>query len=324
MAGSSSMEAILSATDHSRRQGPRWATVRRRFAVIGTWVDDHLLGVLLGSIALGAAIVLLWPLMVIEIPPGYAGVLWSRFGGGTVMDRTYGAGTRLILPWDRLTIYDIRVQRLSVVYKILTEGSLRIQVAVDTEYRPDLAKLPQIQRFVGPDYAKTLLEPIIGSEMRDALADFNPDVGVTKDREELEQAVQNSANRYLKARFKLEGYAGAEDIIDIRGVLINEVTLPQMVSDAINAKNVAREKLETYPFLLKTEEAEAARKAIEGQGIKAFSQAAADGLSDRYLKLKSIEAALELAKSPNSKVIVLGGGANGGLPLMLGGDGDRK
>jgi regulator of protease activity HflC (stomatin/prohibitin superfamily) len=324
MGGLNSGEAILAkTTDPSRPLSRAWAALRRSGAAIGMWVDDHLLGVLLGSIALGAALVLLWPLMVIEIPPGHAGVLWSRFGGGTVTDKTYPEGTRLIWPWDSLTIYDIRMQRLSVVYKILTEDSLRIEVAVDTVYRPDPAKLPQIQRYVGPDYAKTLLEPIIGSEMRDALAGFTPDVGVTKDRVELEQDVQNAANRYLKARFKLEGQGGYEDIIDIRGVLINEITLPPKLAEAINAKNVAREKLETYPFLLQTEQAEAQRKAIEGQGIKAFSEAAGDGLSDRYLKLKSIEAALELAKSPNSKTIVLGGGGTGGLPLVLG-DGDHK
>src|ERR1700740_2448032 len=114
MGGLSPREAILAeTTDHSRR-GRRWAAVRRRFAAIGIWVDDHLLGLLLGSIPVAATIVLLWPIMVIEIPPGHAGVLWSRFAGGT-SDRIYPEGTRIILPWDRLTIYDIRLQRLSVV-----------------------------------------------------------------------------------------------------------------------------------------------------------------------------------------------------------------
>jgi len=40
-------------------------------------------------------------------------------------------------------------------------------------------------------------------------------------------------------------------------------------------------------------------------------------LTDKVLKDKGIEATLRLAESPNSKVIVVGGGGEG-LPLILG------
>jgi prohibitin 1 len=37
------------------------------------------------------------------------------------------------------------------------------------------------------------------------------------------------------------------------------------------------------------------------------------------LRDKGIEATMELANSPNSKVVVIGGEDSGGLPLILGG-----
>jgi regulator of protease activity HflC (stomatin/prohibitin superfamily) len=42
-------------------------------------------------------------------------------------------------------------------------------------------------------------------------------------------------------------------------------------------------------------------------------------LTDKILRDKGIEATLELAQSPNSKVIVVGNSEGGGLPLILGG-----
>ena len=41
-------------------------------------------------------------------------------------------------------------------------------------------------------------------------------------------------------------------------------------------------------------------------------------LTSNILRDKGIEATLKLAESPNSKVVVVGSGENGGLPLILG------
>jgi hypothetical protein len=38
------------------------------------------------------------------------------------------------------------------------------------------------------------------------------------------------------------------------------------------------------------------------------------------LKDKGIEATLELANSPNSKIVIVGSDASGGLPMILGGN----
>ena len=42
------------------------------------------------------------------IHSGKAGVLYLRFGGGTVTERVYGEGMHIIFPWDKMTIYNIR------------------------------------------------------------------------------------------------------------------------------------------------------------------------------------------------------------------------
>ena len=69
-------------------------------------------------------------------------------------------------------------------------------------------------------------------------------------------------------------------------------------------------------------EAEKARKEAERQRIEAEGKAEANriisaSLTDNILREKGIQATLDLAKSGNSKVVVVGS-AKDGLPLILG------
>jgi len=70
-------------------------------------------------------------------------------------------------------------------------------------------------------------------------------------------------------------------------------------------------------FRLQKERQEADRKRIEAQGVHDFQQILAQGISPQLLQWKGIEATETLAKSPNSKIIVIGNPKNG-LPLIMG------
>ena len=61
----------------------------------------------------------------------------------------------------------------------------------------------------------------------------------------------------------------------------------------------------------------AQRKRIEAQGVRDFQQIVAQGISPQVLQWKGIEATELLAKSSNTKVVVIGNSKNG-LPLILG------
>src|SRR5271166_3448776 len=56
-------------------------------------------------------------------------------------------------------------------------------------------------------------------------------------------------------------------------------------------------------------------KRIEAEGIRDFQRIVTPGISPNFLRWKGIEATLDLAKSANTKVIVIG--AQNGLPLIL-------
>jgi regulator of protease activity HflC (stomatin/prohibitin superfamily) len=294
------------------------------FHALAKWVDDHLLLLLTSFVSLGLAAVVLWPYSVINIPAGHLGVLWSRFGGGTVLDRVYHEGINVILPWDEMTLYDVRLQRTSETFHVLAANSLNVAVHVDFVYRPDEANLPLLHRYVGPDYAHALLEPMVGFETRNVFAAFTPDSGFTSDRRAVANEILRNVSEHIRSHFNAARGTVQTNYIFLDDVLINSITLPPIVAEAVDKKNAMREQVGEFGFRVQVEQREAERKAVEARGIRQFHEDVGDALTDNYLRLRAIDAMLEatreIAKSPGSKMFIMGG-SPGGLPLVLGPDG---
>jgi prohibitin 1 len=98
-------------------------------------------------------------------------------------------------------------------------------------------------------------------------------------------------------------------------ILLREILLPPQISQAIEEKLQAEQQSEKMRFVLDKETQEAERKRIEASGIADFQTIVSDGISEKLLRWKGIEATETLANSGNAKVIVIGG--SDGLPLIL-------
>ena len=72
-----------------------------------------------------------------------------------------------------------------------------------------------------------------------------------------------------------------------------------------------------YEFRIEKATQEAEKQRIESEGKAEANRILNASLSRLILQEKGIEATLKLSQSPNSKVIVIGGG-EGGLPIILG------
>ena len=91
----------------SRDRLPPQTTKRSRWA---RFVDRHLPRIVIYLLVLTLVAVVLFPHVVVTVSSGYVGVLWKRFGNGTVIDprQLRGEGLRLLLPWNQLFLYDLR------------------------------------------------------------------------------------------------------------------------------------------------------------------------------------------------------------------------
>ena len=105
--------------------------------------------------------------------------------------------------------------------------------------------------------------------------------------------------------------------IIIESILLGDMRLPQALKTSIESKQQAEQESLAMSFRLQKEKQEADRKRIEAQGIRDFQQTVAQGISAQLLEWKGIEATETLAKSPNTKIVVIGG-QKSGLPLILG------
>ena len=108
--------------------------------------------------------------------------------------------------------------------------------------------------------------------------------------------------------------------IELKDVLISNVVLPDKIKNAIESKLHQEQIAQEFDFRLERESKEAERKRIEARGIRDFQDMVAAGIEEGLLKWKAIEATLELAKSQNAKMIVIGAGKDG-LPIILGNQG---
>jgi len=99
--------------------------------------------------------------------------------------------------------------------------------------------------------------------------------------------------------------------------LIRSIALPEQIKQAIENKLQQEQESLAYQFRLTKEQSEAERKRIAAEGESRANNIINNSLSDKLLKMRGIEATLELSKSPNTKVIVIGSGKDG-MPLILG------
>jgi regulator of protease activity HflC (stomatin/prohibitin superfamily) len=88
--------------------------------------------------------------------------------------------------------------------------------------------------------------------------------------------------------------------------LVRNITLPPSVKASIESKINAEQEAQKMQFVLQKEKQEAERKRVEAQGIADYQRIISSGLTDKQLQYETIKANLELAKSPNSKVIIMG------------------
>lgn len=250
--------------------------------------------------------VYLWPHVFITIYSGHNGVLFRRLHQGTVMQRTYSEGLHIIFPWDRMYIYDLRIQEIKSIVHVLSQNGLIINIHVSTRYHVHQPRVPVLHVRVGPDYLEKIIKPAIVSSVRQVVGKYRPEDLYSGDMRELMQ------DEMLVALIEETGRIP----IVYNALVIENIQLPDLIKEAIEGKLKQEQLFLEYEFRLQRAEAEAQRREIEARGIKAYQDIIAEHLPPDLLTWLGIKATLELAASPNAKIVVVGSGRDG-LPLIL-------
>lgn len=199
----------------------------------------------------------------------------------------------------------------------LSKDGMRMKMDVTIAYRMVPKDAPFIYRNFGESFVERILRPGMRSAVRSATAKYTAREAYSEKRDEMQALMSSELERQMAEILgKYKGFKGQGFVVS--SVMLRKIDLPAKVTAAIEAKLEAEQQAQQMEFVLMKEQKEAERKKIEASGIADFQRIVSEGIDDRLLKWKGIKATMELAKSGNSKVVVIGSGKDG-LPIILGG-----
>ena len=260
-----------------------------------------------GTIVIAALILLILipACMTTSIDSGEQGVKYSSFSG-TNMSTVYGEGLNVYWPWERMVVYDVRVNAEDEQLSALSSNGATINMDVTVRYKPTANALPLLHTTYGQEYYERLIRPELRSAAREIVGRYTPEELYSTRRNELQDLI-----------FQQVQQAAAREYVEVEAVLIRDVVLPDQVRRAIENKLEEEQRVEQAALSVQRAEQEAERKRVEAQGDADRARIVTQSLTPQFLRWQGIEATRELAQSENAKVVIIGGDGDG-LPVILG------
>ena len=241
------------------------------------------------------------------IQPGQKGVLFETLGDGLDKETVYGQGLHIIAPWNNMIVYDVKETETFEKMEVLSSNGLSIKIDLSILHHPVHDRIGYLHDNLGENYLEKIIKPAVRSVTREVIGNYLPEELYNSKRKEIEDEI----------------FAKTQDIVSekditLPAIYIRDVTLPQTLVSAIEQKLKQEQESLEYEFKIDKAKKEAERKEIEANGIAEFQRIVNKTITPQLLKWKGVEATQEIAKSTNSKVIVIGNG-DGDLPIILGG-----
>jgi regulator of protease activity HflC (stomatin/prohibitin superfamily) len=259
------------------------------------------LSILVVIIVLG----LLLLLGVKTVPAGHVGIV-DLFG--KVRDNTLPPGLHILNPLARVHRMSVQTRELKEVMDTPSSEGLIVHLEVSIIFHLDPLKAVEVYKQIGLRYDAVIVEPNVRSAVREVTSSYPAKALYSAEREKMATEI----NQYVVTAVQPRGML-------VERVLMRDVKLPGKLQAAIEEKLSAEQEAARMQFVLLKEKQEAERKKIEAEGISTFQKIVSEGISENLLRWKGIEATLDISKSQNAKIVIIGAGKEG-LPLILGSD----
>jgi regulator of protease activity HflC (stomatin/prohibitin superfamily) len=250
---------------------------------------------------------------IVQINAGQIGVK-SLFG--KVQNDVLSSGLHFVNPIVEVQRLDIKTQNYTMsgihdegaksgddAIRVLTSDGLEVTIDLTVLYKLLPSEAPKLVRETGVDYTDKIVRPLTRTKIRDNSVYYEAVSLYSNKRDEFQQRIFKS----IEEDFKKRGLV-------LEQLLVRNITLPASVRATIEQKINAEQDAQKMQFVLLKEKQEAERKRVEAQGIADYQRIINIGLTEQQLQYEQIKAYLELAKSPNSKVVIMG---KGNAPIIL-------
>lgn len=250
---------------------------------------------------------------VVQVEAGQVGVK-KLFG--KVQTDVLGSGLHFINPLLDIVHMDIKTKNYTMsgihdegnqtgddAIRVLTADGLEVTIDLSVLYRVVPDDAPKLLRETGVDFEDKIVRPITRTRIRDNAVYYDAVALYSTKRDEFQQRIFKTIENDFKTRGLL-----------LEQLLVRNISLPESVKATIEQKINAEQDAQKMQFVLQKEKQEAERKRVEAQGIADYQRIISESLTDKQLQYESIKAQLELAKSTNAKIIVMG---KGNTPVIL-------
>ena len=235
---------------------------------------------------------------------------------GKVQNEVLNSGLHFVNPLVNVQKMDVKTQNYTMsavrdegakegddAIRVLSSDGLEVVIDITVLYRVVSTDAPRILRETGLDYTDKIVRPISRTSIRDNAVYYDAVSLYSNKRDEFQGRIFQS----IAAAFQKRGLL-------LEQLLVRNISLPQAVKTSIEQKMTAEQDAQKMQYVLQKEQQEAQRKRVEAQGIADYQRIISESLTDRQLQYESIKAQLEIARSANTKVIIMG---KGSAPVML-------
>lgn len=274
-----------------------------------------------GNTAIGVAVIAIAAAIILAlfsvrfVAVGEVGVLHTF---GVVDQSPRPSGLLLKAPWASLANLSVRTQQITMssraedvtgagpdqTIRTLTSEGLTVGLDITTLYKLSFSKAPAVFETIGPDYIDVVVRPAIRNAIRDVVAQFTAESLYTTARTEVAHLIHEDLIRRLDPRGVI-----------IEDVLLRDVALPAVITQAIESKLAAEQSIQERRFRVDEAEQEAQRKIKEAEGIKEANLLVNESLTAAVLQNRYIEA---LNNLNTGSVVYVPTNPDTGLPVILG------
>ncbi len=151
-----------------------------------------------------------------------------------------------------------------------------------------------IHNNYGPDYNEKVSLPAIRSSAIKSFSEYTIEELFSSKREVMMNEITETSRNALQ-----------EHNIILKGLYVTDIGLPPALRAAMEEKMLTEQEILAQENRIKISKMNSERQRIEAESIAAYNRILDSTLTEKVLQMKYLEVLSELAKSQNSKIIVL-------------------
>lgn len=217
---------------------------------------------------------------------GHRGIVFNRWSG--IKDKVYNEGLNFNVPWLEIPyIFYVRT-RPRLISSLTGSRDLqmvKIQLRILTE--PQVDKLPEIYRTLGPDYDEVVLPSIANEVLKQVIAEYNAPQLTTQREQVSAKILRNLTER-------------ARDFsITVRDVSITDLQFGAEFKAAVEAKQVAQQDAERARYLVEKAMQDKRSIIIKAQAEARTAELIGEAVKTNpgFVQLRRIDTAKEIAET---------------------------